>query len=1304
MAKLRAVPAVSRRLHLSVSAAVFSALLILVPGLRAQSVWTGSSGGNWSTGSNWQGGSAPANNGTATVQTTGGNTAIYAGDTAQVDTAWSIAGLVNGQTGYFTLSGSTLTIGSGGISLSSGANAIRALDIQNAIVLSSNQTWAGGNYLPAFGLVVNDQLYYPYLDSLGILGPVNLAGHTLTVSGGVHFEGNIALNSGTLSLGSGNNAWTRDTDDDSYYGVAQAASLSGTGTLNVTAGDWRFAGGSFGFTGAVNVSGGALTLSSLAAGGSHAVTIGSGATLNTDDTLGISTLTGTGNFRLSGGTLSSATLDTWTGTTYIQGGTLNAVSGYTNSLTLNLSSGAITGSVANSGTMNVSGGNLSADLTNTASLTVSGGTVSGGLTNSGTVSMSAGTVTGSVTNTGNFSMTGGAISGSTTNSGTFQLQNGSIGNLTLNGGVFTQTGGAILGTVAVNAGTFQPTGSTLASLGNVTNNDTFVIYNLPGTNSLYETGVTYSGIMSGSGTLTKTGPGYAILSGANTFTGQTTISSGRLVVAHSLALQNSTVVLDGGQLLFASPGWATSANPYTATLYTVTGPYVTSATLGGLTGGGSLSLDLPPAYLAITNQVGVTLSVGNNNRDTVYSGAISGSETAVWWSATLYSSPGSLTKIGTGTLTLTGTSNYYGGTTISAGTLQLGDGGTTGSITGNVTNNATLAFNRSDAVTFAGAISGTGAVTKAGAGTLTLTGTNTYSGGTTITGGLVEFSALGNLGSGNLTLNGGGLKWASGTATDVSARLNSTLGSGGATFDTNGNNVTLSNALTGTGGLTKQGSGTLTLTSAGTFTGGTTVSAGTLALGHALTLQNSTVSLSGGALDFGNLTSATFGSLSGSSNLTLANTTSAAVALTTGGNHASTTFSGVLSGAGSLVKTGNGTLALSGNNTFTGTTTVSAGTLQIGAGGTTGSLAGNVTNNAALVFNRSDALAYAGTIGGTGSLTQSGSGTLTLSGANTFSGGATLSSGTVIAGSNSALGSGTVALQGASLRAGTGGASLANALVLGADTTLGGTNALTLSGALTLGGFRTLNVTNSALTTLSGTIGETSPSILIKQGSGELSVTGANTYSGGTFIQAGTVRINNSTGSAFGTGAVTVASGATLAGSGSFSGALQLNGTYAPGNSPGTASTGSQTWAGGATYLWEINDATGSAGHNPGWDWMNIAGALTITATNVNPFTIDVSSLTLGNVAGLAANFDANQNHTYLIATASSGISGFSADKFTLDTADFANTTSGTWSLSQSGNDLSLVYTTSAVPEPSTYAALAGLAALGFVAWRRRRG
>ena len=88
-----------------------------------------------------------------------------------------------------------------------------------------------------------------------------------------------------------------------------------------------------------------------------------------------------------------------------------------------------------------------------------------------------------------------------------------------------------------------------------------------------------------------------------------------------------------------------------------------------------------------------------------------------------------------GTLTLTATNAYSGGTTITAGTLQIGNGGTTGSITGNVADNGALAFDRSDSVTFSGVVSGAGSLADEGTGALTLTGANTYTGGTTIAAG-----------------------------------------------------------------------------------------------------------------------------------------------------------------------------------------------------------------------------------------------------------------------------------------------------------------------------------------------------------------------------------------------------------------------------------------------------------------------------------------------------------------------------------------------------------------------------------------
>ena len=121
------------------------------------------------------------------------------------------------------------------------------------------------------------------------------------------------------------------------------------------------------------------------------------------------------------------------------------------------------------------------------------------------------------------------------------------------------------------------------------------------------------------------------------------------------------------------------------------------------------------------------------------------------------SGTGSVRQNGAGTTTLTGNNTYSGGTTINAGTLQVGNGGTTGALgTGNITNNAALVINRSNAVTFGQVISGTGTLTKLGAGTTTLTGANTYSGTTTISAGVLQVGTggtTGTLGSGNVTNN-----------------------------------------------------------------------------------------------------------------------------------------------------------------------------------------------------------------------------------------------------------------------------------------------------------------------------------------------------------------------------------------------------------------------------------------------------------------------------------------------------------------------------------------------------------------------
>jgi autotransporter-associated beta strand protein len=320
-----------------------------------------------------------------------------------------------------------------------------------------------------------------------------------------------------------------------------------------------------------------------------------------------------------------------------------------------------------------------------------------------------------------------------------------------------------------------------------------------------------------------------------------------------------------------------------------------------------------------------------------------------------------LTKDGLGTLTLTGSNTYSGGTTISNGTLQVGNSGITGSLGGgDVTNNGALVFKRSDGIIVDNAISGTGSVAQAGSGTLILLGTNTYSGSTTINGGTLQ---VGN----------GGTNGTLGTGAVID---NSVL-----VFD-HSDDLVVSNAISGGGSFVQNGSNTLTLVGTNTYSGSTTINAGTLVVG-----------------DGGTNGSLGTGPVIDNSALVFNRSDSNVVAST-------------ISGSGSLTQTGTGILILSGGNTYTGLTVISSGTLQVGNGGASGSLGrGAVSNNSALVFDRSDNIVVSNLISGVGSLNQAGTGLLTLTNVNTYSGGTWISNGGTLAVRDShALGSGDLNL------------------------------------------------------------------------------------------------------------------------------------------------------------------------------------------------------------------------------------------------------------------------------------------------------
>jgi len=285
--------------------------------------------------------------------------------------------------------------------------------------------------------------------------------------------------------------------------------------------------------------------------------------------------------------------------------------------------------------------------------------------------------------------------------------------------------------------------------------------------------------------------------------------------------------------------------------------------------------------------------------------------------------PGAVNIIA-GTTIFTADNTYTPATTISAGAvLQLGNGGTTGGITGNVANNGTLIFNRSSAnVTYAGAVSGSGSLIKNGTGMVTLTGTNSYSGGTTINSGelrIGSFSADGGL-----------------TGDYVNHAKLSVFFNGTPSY---------SGVISGEGSFEKTGNGSLTLNGVQTYTGGTLVSFGRLILGGNNRLAASgALTVNGGIFDLNNFDQ-TVGDLSGYGRIY------AGTGNFTAGGANDTSFIGLITGSGTFTKAGTGTLTMVPSTTFpgtfTGTTRVNAGTLlvngsmasstfQVNSGGTLG--------------------------------------------------------------------------------------------------------------------------------------------------------------------------------------------------------------------------------------------------------------------------------------------------------------------------------------------------------------------------------
>ncbi|MBJ7427415.1 MAG: autotransporter-associated beta strand repeat-containing protein, partial [Bacteroidia bacterium] len=545
-------------------------------------------------------------------------------------------------------------------------------------------------------------------------------------------------------------------------------------------------------------------------------------------------------------------------------------------------------------------------------------------------------------------------------------------------------------------------------------------------------------------------------------------------------------------------------------------------------------------------------------------------------------------------------------TVVNQGSLPIGSSNNAVSISSVIPNG--LAANSTSTVS-------NNSIIKSGSGTVTLSNANTYTGTTTINGGTLSISADNNLGTApvsvtpaSITLGGGILAFTTGFTLNTNRGITTTASTNSTIDVASGQTLTYGGVITGgsNGNISKTGTGMLTLSGAGTY-GGLTVSNGIVRLnGTANTQLLGNVTVNSGATlrmaaanQFGTSVTPPFITVNG-------------------------TFDATDNGGGN----NNQNIAVQGN----GAITLGSSTLTIASG------AG--PDN------------FSGIISGTGSVTKAGSGIQVLSGANTYSGGTTLTAGTLRLGTgntgsvgsitNSPIGTGSLSLNGGTLTSnGVTDRTILNAYTLGGDITLGdATNngVLTFSAAGTLSGNR--QVTTASPVTFSGAVGETGgASRLTKAGSSALTLSAANTYTGGTTLSAGTLNIANA--SALGTtaGTFTINGGTIDNTSGS---SLNLS------NYP-------MTWGGNFTFTGthDLNLGTG-----------NIARSGDVTVT------VSANNLTVGGDIAGGTNKIVKAG---VGALALSGASSFTGN-LEIDNGDILIATGGSWSSTETyiGNGVQL--------------------------------
>lgn len=694
------------------------------------------------------------------------------------------------------------------------------------------------------------------------------------------------------------------------------------------------------------------------------------------------------------------------------------------------------------------------------------------------------------------------------------------GNITMNDADVDRNIVSITGAGTINVGG-NITGGALTTVANSTVNYNGVNQNIRN--------VTYNGNLISSGSGTKT------LLGTTDVNGTLTVNAGTVLSLSTFNITPSAVVLECG---------ATTGSSVTGTgSFSLQG----NVTVNSVGSGSDAAIISAPVAL---------------NGTRVFTVADDGSAASDLVMNSIISTANGLTKGGAGTMQLNAVNTYSGTTTINAGTLLYNTNNAiaAGAVTVNggimdiatftdAVGTVTLSNGSIDGTTgvltgtsyavqngsISAILAGTGNLTKTTAGTVTLTGVNTYTGITSINAGILSVATIGNGGvagnigaatsaAANLVLGGGTLQYTGATAT---TNRNYTFSTGTtSTIELVTNDLTLTGASAATsGGFTKIGNGTLILTGANLHTGTTTVADRTLEYGANNVLATGPVTVNGGILDIKTFSDAvgTVTLVDGEINGTTGVLTGSSYAVQDG------IITAILAGTGGLTKTTTGTVTLSGVNTFTGAVTITAGILSVSTiadGGVSCNLGAASTTAANLTLN-GGTLRYTGTTATTNrnfvlatsttSTFNITTNTLTINGASTNTSGAMIKAGngTLVLGGNN-LHTGSTTINTGTLQLGAADR-ITGPLVVesvfdmnGFSETvanLAGTGTVTSSAAGTI----TLTSGNTSSTSFSGVIenGSATSIAITKNGSGILALSGANTYTGATTINAGTILMEN---------------------------------------------------------------------------------------------------------------------------------------------------------------------------------------------------